>query len=283
MVYADRGALSVRGAELRWGARTYVMAIVNVTPDSFSGDGLDDARVATEHALAQWNAGADLLDIGGESTRPGHRPVDEQIEIDRVVPVIRAVRSRLPRAPISVDSYKPAVVRAAHEAGADLVNSVWGAPDELLEVVGDLGMPIVAMHNQSDAVYEGSVVDAVLRYLERCATRATARGIARERIVLDPGIGFGKSADQNLAVLGSLDRIVALGFPTMLGASRKSTLGRLTGRAPRDRVFATVATTALAAKALVDVVRVHDVAAARDAVAVADAIVRDWRPSGWIG
>jgi dihydropteroate synthase len=281
MVHADRGLLKIRGAELRWGVRTFVMAIVNVTPDSFSGDGVEDPEAATAHAAAQWSAGADLIDVGGESTRPGHRPVDERTEIERIVPVLRAVRERLEDAPISVDSYKPAVVRAARAAGADLVNSVWGASDELLEVVAELDMPIIAMHNQIGTSYPEPVVDAVVRYLEDCVRRAGALGIAPERMLLDPGIGFGKNAEQNLALLRSLDRITALGFPTVLGTSRKSTLGKLTGRAPTDRVFATVATTALAVKAGIDVVRVHDVAAARDAVAVADAIVRRWRPAEW--
>ncbi len=281
MVHADRGFLKIRGADLRWGERTFVMAIVNVTPDSFSGDGVEDPDVATAHAVAQWNAGADLIDVGGESTRPGHQPIDERTEIERIVPVLHAVRERLEDAPISVDSFKPAVVRAAHAAGADLVNSVWGASDELLDVVAELDMPIVAMHNQIGTAYTEPVVDAVVRYLEDCVRRAGARGIAPERILIDPGIGFGKDAEQNLALLRSLDRITALGLPTVLGTSRKSTLGRLTGRAPADRVFATVATTALAVKAGIDVVRVHDVAAARDAVAVADAIVRNWRPAEW--
>jgi dihydropteroate synthase len=281
MVHADRGLLKIRGLELRWGIRSFVMAIVNVTPDSFSGDGVEDPAMATAHATAQWSAGADLIDVGGESTRPGHTPIDERTEIERIVPVLRAVRERLRDAPISVDSHKPAIVRAAHAAGADLVNSVWGASDELLDVVAELGMPIVAMHNQIGTAYSEPVVDAVMRYLEDCVRRAGARGVAPERILLDPGIGFGKNAEQNLALLRSLDRITALGFPTVLGTSRKSTLGKLTGRAPADRVFATVATTALAVKAGIDVVRVHDVAAARDAVAVADAIVRDWRPAEW--
>ncbi len=257
------------------------MAIVNVTPDSFSGDGVEDATQAAARALEQWSAGADLLDIGGESTRPGHQAVDASIEIARVVPAIRTVRSQLPNAGISVDTYKPAVLRAAHAAGADLVNSVWGATDELLDLVAELQIPIVAMHNQAGTSYEGDVVDAVLRYLEDCATRAAERGIARDAIIIDPGIGFGKTADQNIAVLQALDRIVALGFPTMVGASRKSTIGKLTGRDPEDRVYGTVATTALAVRAGVDMVRVHDVAAARDAVAVADAIVRNWRPAEW--
>jgi dihydropteroate synthase len=272
------------GGRLVWGERTYVMAVVNATPDSFSGDGLDDAAAATARALEQWEAGADLLDVGGESTRPGHRPVDAATETARVIPVIRNVRKRFAEAPISIDSYKPAVIRAAHSAGADMVNSVWGASDELLDVVAELHMPIVATHNQHGTDYAGSgVVDAVLAFLDDCATRAVLRGIARERIVLDPGIGFGKTADQNLTVLRALDRVAALGFPTLLGASRKSTIGKLTGRDPCDRVYGTVAATALAVKAGVDIVRVHDVAAARDAVSVADAIVRDWRPAGWTG
>jgi dihydropteroate synthase len=277
-----RGALDVRGTRLPWGARTYVMAIVNVTPDSFSGDGIPKPGDAVAYAVTQWGAGADMVDVGGESTRPGYRPVDEAIEIARVVPVIAELRAHLAHAPVSIDTYKPAVARAAREAGADIVNSVWGAPDDLLDTAAELQMAIVAMHNQHDARYEGSVVDAVLAYLDDCATRAVLRGISPDRVVLDPGIGFGKTADQNLEVLRSLDRIVGLGFPTMIGASRKSTIGKLTGRAPHDRVFGTAAITALAVQAGCDVVRVHDVAAARDAVAVADAIVRNWRPTGWI-
>lgn len=277
----SRGAIRAGGADLIWGKRTYVMGIVNVTPDSFSGDGLTDARAATAHALVQWGAGADVLDVGGESTRPGHQPIDDATEIARVVPVIEQIRAHLSHAPISIDTYKPAVVRAARAAGADIVNSVWGAPDDLLDVVVELKMPIVAMHNQHGTSYEGDVVDAVLAYLDDSATRAVLRGAPAAHILLDPGIGFGKTADQNLAVLRALDRIVGLGFPTLVGASRKSTIGKLTGRAPQDRAFGTAAVTALAVRAGIDVVRVHDVAAARDVVAVADAIVRDWRPPQW--
>jgi dihydropteroate synthase len=277
-----RGVLDLRGVRIAWGTRTYVMGIVNVTPDSFSGDGLEDAAQAIAFALTQWESGADLLDFGGESTRPGHQPVLESTEIARVVPVIRAVRERRVPVPISVDTYKPGVLRAAHEAGADIVNSVWGASPELLEVVAELGIPIVAMHNQNSTAYDGDVVDAVLRYLEACAVRATARGMAPERIILDPGIGFGKTADQNIAVLRALDRVVALGFPTMLGTSRKSTIGKLTGRSAGDRLYGTLATVALAVSAGIDIVRVHDVRAVVDTVAVADAIARDWRPASWI-
>ena len=275
-------ALRLRGTEFRWGSQTYIAAIVNATPDSFSGDGVEDAAGATARAAAQWRAGADILDIGGESTRPGHRPVDDSVEMARAVPVIAQFRQSFPDAPISIDTYKPSVARAAHAGGADIVNSVWGAPAELLEVAAELAMPIVAMHNQAGTQYDGSVVDAVLTYLDECASRAVARGVAPERIILDPGIGFGKTAEQNLAVLAALPRLVALGFPTMLGTSRKSTIGRLTGKEPTDRVYGTVATTALAIAAGIDLVRVHDVSATRDAIAVADAIVRGRRPAGWI-
>jgi dihydropteroate synthase len=258
------------------------MAIVNVTPDSFAGDGIADPAAAAAHAVAQWTAGADVIDVGGESTRPGHVPIEAAVEIDRVVPVISGVRERLACVPISVDTYKVPVVRAARAAGADIVNSVWGASDELLDAVAELGMPIVATHNQHGTDYgRRGVLDVVLTFLDDCATRAVLRGIAPERVILDPGIGFGKTADHNLLLLRELHRIVALGFPTLLGASRKNTIGKLTGRSPSDRAYGTVATTALAARAGIDVVRVHDVAAARDAVAVADAIVRDWRPDGW--
>jgi dihydropteroate synthase len=284
VVRADRGlsgSIALRGAKLQWGLRTYVMGIVNVTPDSFSGDGIEEPGAAAARALAQHGAGADILDLGGESTRPGHKPVTEALELARVLPVIAEVRAHLPYVPISIDTYKPSVARAAHAAGADLVNSVWGASDDLLEIAAELRMPIVAMHNQVGTEYDRPVVECVLRYLDDCASRAIARGIARNAVILDPGIGFGKTADQNIAVLRSLNRIVALGFPTMIGTSRKSTIGLLTGREPRDRVYGTAATTALAIAAGVDIVRVHDVAAARDAVAVADAIVRDWRPPQW--
>lgn len=275
-------ALALRGTEFRWGARTYIMAIVNVTPDSFSGDGLVDPAAASAHAAGQWRAGANILDIGGESTRPGHQRIEDSVEIARVVPVIARFRAEFTDAPISIDTYKPLVARAAHAAGADLVNSVWGLSAELLELAAELEMPIVAMHNQTGTQYDGPLVDAVLAYLDDCASRAVARGIAPERVILDPGIGFGKTAEQNLAVLAALPRLVALGFPTMIGTSRKSTLGKLTGREPGERVYGTVATTALAIAAGVDIVRTHDVGPTCDAVAVADAIVRGRRPAGWI-
>lgn len=274
-------SLQLRDTLFDWGTRTYVMGIVNVTSDSFSGDGIADPDAAGAYALQQWRAGSDILDFGGQSTRPGHDPVDAATERERVVPAIAEARKMLPEAPISVDTFDVSVIRAAHAAGADIVNCVWGAPPDILEAAAELDMPLIVMHNQEGTHYDGSVVYAVLSYLEKAAGRAVRSGFARERILLDPGIGFGKTAEHNLEVLAALPRLVALGFPTLLGASRKSTIGKLTGREPQDRVYGTVAICALAIGAGIDVVRVHDVGAARDAVAVSDAIVRKWRPPQW--
>ena len=279
----ERGSLQLRGRAFAWGERTFLMAIVNVTPDSFSGDGQSEAESAIAHAVRQWQNGADILDIGGESTRPGHEPVDEATELARVVPVIAAVRERLPTAVISVDTFKPAVARAAHAAGADMINSVWGAPDALIDTAVELGMPLAAMHNQRGTQYDGDVVESVVSYLADCARRAMERGLARESIVLDPGIGFGKTPNHNIRILRRLKSLCELGFPTLLGTSRKSTIGKLTQREPHERIYGTAATTALGIAAGIDMVRVHDVAQNRDVISVSDAIVRDWRPKGWTG
>lgn len=276
-----RGALRARGRALPWGERTYIMGIVNVTPDSFSGDGVPEPNDAAARAIFQAHSGSDILDVGAESTRPGHVPVDARTELDRLLPVLEAVRFTLPDALLSVDTYKPSVLRAAHAAGADILNSIWGLPDPLLEAAAELHVPVVVMHNKERAHYDGAVMDEVLAFLEEAAQRALRAGIPTEHVILDPGIGFGKTPDHNLEVLHALHRLPALGFPTLLGASRKSTLGKLTGKPPEQRVAATTATTALAVAAGIDVVRVHDVAEARDAVRVGDAIVRGWRPPEW--
>jgi|SRR5579872_3474955 len=279
---SDRGALRARGRSLPWGARTYVAGIVNVTPDSFSGDGADDAETAIARALAQLDAGADILDIGGESTRPGHTPVDGATELRRVLPVIESVRALRPDAIISVDTFKAEVAEAALAAGADIVNSVWGWTRGMLEVAAAHGAPAILMHNKRVAVYERDVVDEVVEWLERQALEAMTAGIPHESIVLDPGVGFGKTPEHNIAVLRKLPRIVALGFPTLLGTSRKSTIGFLTGKpAGPERAWGTAATVALGVAAGIDVVRVHDVAEMVDVVRVADAVERGWRPEDW--
>ncbi len=279
---SKRGALRLRGRDLPWGARTYVMGIVNVTPDSFSGDGIPDAQAAVAHAIAQHERSSDLIDIGAESTRPGHTAVDERTERARLLPVIEGVRRAIPSAILSADTYKAGVFRAAHASGADMLNSVWGLPDALLDAAAECSAPVVVMHNKHEAQYTGNVMDEVLRFLDEAARRAMRAGIAAEHVILDPGIGFGKTPDHNIAVLRELPRLVALGFPTLIGTSRKSTIGKLTGKKPPLRTHGTSATTALAIAAGIDIVRVHDVDEARDAVSVSDAIVRDWRPVNWM-
>jgi dihydropteroate synthase len=276
-----RGALRVRGRTLPWGARTYVMGIVNVSPDSFSGDGDVDAATAAARAMTQLAGGADMVDVGAESTRPGHQPIDAMTERARLLPAIAAIRGAAPNAIVSVDTFKPGVFRDAHAAGGDMLNSIWGASEELIAACVETGSPIVVMHNKAVAVYERDVVDEMLAFLDGAAARCVRAGIPAEHVILDPGIGFGKLPEHNIAVLRALDRFVALGFPTLIGTSRKSTIGKLTGRPVGAREFGTAATVALAIAAGIDLVRVHDVGEQRDAVRVADAIVRGWRPDGW--
>jgi dihydropteroate synthase len=277
----ERGALQIRGRAFPWGRRTYVMGIVNLSPDSFSGDGAADAGAAVSRALGQLADGADIIDVGAESTRPGYRPIDAETESARLLPALAALRAAAPDAPISVDTFKPEVFRAARAAGADLLNSIWGAPDALIEACAESMTPLVVMHNKAVAVYERDVMDEVLAFLDAAATRCVRAGIPADHVLLDPGIGFGKLPEHNIAVLRGLDRLVALGYPTLIGTSRKSTIGKLTGRGVAARAFGTAATVALAVAAGIDVVRVHDVPEQRDVVRVADAIVRGWRPDDW--
>jgi dihydropteroate synthase len=226
--------------------------------------------------------GADLLDIGGESTRPGHASVDEDEELRRVVPVIRAVRAALPDMPITIDTTKPAVAEAALAAGADAINDVWGVAEDgtLARMAAARGVPIVLMHNRAAPRYE-HLVQEVLEDLRRAIERAVLAGVPRSNVIVDPGIGFGKTSEQNLALLRDLGQLRSLRQPILLGTSRKSTLGKVLGLPPDERVEATLATTALAVAAGVDIVRVHDVRPNVRAARMADAIVRGtWQDAG---
>ena len=272
-----------------WGRRTFVMGILNVTPDSFSGDGLladagEPVAVAVAVARRMVDEGADLLDVGGESSRPGHDPVAAADEIARVVPVILALRRELPGVPLSVDTTKPAVAEAAMAAGAHLINDVWGVAegDGLARVAADHGAPLVLMHNRAEARYTALLAEIVAD-LQRAIERAVRAGVPWERLIVDPGFGFGKAPAHNLALLGELHVLRSLGRPVLLGTSRKSTLGKVLDLPPGERVEATTATTVLGAAAGVDIVRVHDVRANVRAARMADAIVRGWRPPGWEG
>ncbi|HEY8238735.1 MAG TPA: dihydropteroate synthase [Candidatus Limnocylindrales bacterium] len=292
----DLGETRIGPRTFRWGERTFVMGILNVTPDSFSGDGLvtaageageaGEAGATAAHvarAVAQARAmageGADLLDIGGESTRPGHAEVDEAEELRRTIPVVAAVRAALPDIPITIDTTKPAVAAAALDAGANAVNDIWGVgPDSALTgLAAERGVPIIVMHNRREPHYEDLVAE-VVNDLARAIERALGAGVAPTDIIVDPGIGFGKTAEQNLALLRDLGELRSLGRPILLGTSRKSTLGKVLDLPVEERLEATLATTALGIGAGVDIVRVHDVRQNVRAARMADAIIRGtWR------
>jgi dihydropteroate synthase len=270
--------IAIDGREFRWGERTYVMGILNVTPDSFSGDGLlaaDDAVAAgVGQARRMASEGADLLDIGGESTRPGHATVGDAEEMERVVPLIRAVRAALPAVPISIDTTKPAVAEAAIDAGAGLINDVWGVAtdDALLRVAAERAVPIVLMHNRAEARYV-NLVPEVLADLQAAIERALRAGVAWDAILVDPGFGFGKTAEHNLALLGAIGELVDTGLPVVVGLSRKATMGKLSAASdrrvglavdtttvgPLDRLEASLAAATWAMQHGVAVVRAHDV------------------------
>lgn len=258
------------------------MGVVNVTPDSFSDGGQYlDADLAIAHALELQAQGAAILDIGGESTRPGAAAVPAEVELARVVPVIEGLVSANVSAAISVDTSKAAVVAAALRAGATIVNDVTAlrAAPEIAELVGESGAALCLMHMlgdprtmQDDPRY-GDVVAEVKHFLEERMAFAVAHGVAEERIMLDPGIGFGKTVAHNLELLSRLAEIVALGRPVVIGTSRKSFLGRLTGRDVDQRLYATIATNVLAYERGARIFRVHDVGPLHDALTVTAATV----------
>ena len=278
------GATRLGRRTFDWGARTYVMGILNVTPDSFSGDGLlaaggDPVAAAVALGREMVADGADILDVGGESTRPGHEDVPAEEEVRRVLPVIAELRRALPDTPISIDTTKPAVAAAALDAGAHVVNDTWGVADDdrMARLAGEREVPIVLMHNRAEARYT-NLMPEILADLERAIERSVRVGVRWADIVVDPGFGFGKAPEHNLALLRDLSALRLLGRPILLGTSRKSTLGKVLDLPADQRLEATLATTALAVAAGADIVRVHDVRPNVRVARMADAIVRGtWR------
>ncbi len=270
------------GETLAWGVRTYVMGIINVTPDSFSGDGLGgDVSAVVDQALRFQEEGADILDIGAESTRPGHEKISVEEELARLMPTLEAVVRQV-ELPISVDTYKAEVAKRAVDAGAVIINDIWGLKPgaELAQVAAETGAGLVLMHNKKGTIYQNLLPD-VVSSLQTSVGTALDAGVPKENIVVDPGIGFGKTPDQNLEILAGLDALKAADCPIMVGTSRKSTLGLLLDLPADQRVEATAATVSLAIAGGADLIRVHDVKEMVRVCRVTDAVVRGWRPEGW--
>ena len=259
--------------------RTRICAVINVTPDSFSDGGRHpDPASAVAHGMAMVAQGADMLDVGGESTRPGSAPVSVDEEIARVIPVIKALVAAVD-VPISVDTSRPEVMRAAVAAGAGLINDVRALQvDGAIEAAADLGVPVCLMHMQGepgtmqDDPHYDDVLAEVHRFLAERIFACELSGIARHRVLVDPGFGFGKNLGHNMTLLAGLKRFANLGIGTMVGLSRKSCLGEITGRATNERQAASAAAALIAAQRGATIVRVHDVAATRDALAVWQAV-----------
>ena len=278
-----------------WGARTYVMGILNVTPDSFSGDGImsqaEPVIAAVEQARLFLEQGADILDVGGESTRPGSSPIQADEELVRVLPVITALAGAFPGVPISIDTYKASVADQALRAGASIVNDVWGlrADPELAGVAAKFDAPVVLMHNRSDpkdihirerlgSAYQGAeytdLMEDVKRELMGSVDIARRAGIDDTHIILDPGIGFGKKREENLELINRVGEIRQLGFPVLIGPSRKSFIGYTLDLPPDQRLEGTAAAVVVGVVRGADIVRVHDVREMVRAARMADALTR---------
>ena len=278
-----------------WGSRTYVMGILNITPDSFSGDGIiakgDAVQVAVGQAKEFLKNGADILDVGGESTRPGSQPVNADEEMERVIPVISAIAKEFPDALISIDTYKAKVAKEAFNAGAHILNDVWAlrADPKLASIAAAFRVPVILMHNRSNPAsvevreqlgnaYIGSeyenLVENVKRELLVSVELAKKAGIEESHIILDPGIGFGKTREHNLELINRLDEIRALGYPILLGTSRKSFIGFTLDLPADQRVEGTAATIAVGIARGADIIRVHDVKEMARVAKMTDAIVR---------
>ena len=287
--------LQVGNHTFKWGSKTYVMGILNVTPDSFSGDGIltndDVVRAAVEQAAEFLASGADVLDVGGESTRPGSEPVGAEEEKGRVIPVIEAIIREFPEALISIDTYKADVAEAAFNAGAHILNDVWAlrADPRLASVAAVLRAPVILMHNRSNPAsvevraqlgnaYIGSTYENLMEDVKRelllSVELAAKAGIEETRIILDPGIGFGKTREHNLQLIDRLDEIKVLGFPILLGPSRKSFIGFTLDLPADQRVEGTAATVAVGITRGADIIRVHDVKEMARVAKMTDAIVR---------
>lgn len=265
-----------------FGKRTYIMGILNVTPDSFS-DGGDfvDIEAAVQHAKQMVEDGADIIDIGGESTKPGFTEVRVEEELKRVIPVIERLTSEID-VPISIDTYKAAVADKAIQAGAVIVNDIWGMQKDpqMVQIVAKHQVPVIIMHNQQGTEYNRDIMEEICIFLRRSIDLGLQAGIKLENMILDPGIGFGKTSDQNVIVMARMGELNDLGCSILLGTSRKSFIGKILNLTPKERVEGTVATTVMGIMQGADIIRVHDVLENLRAAKVTDAVVRGWKNNG---
>jgi dihydropteroate synthase len=268
------GVTSCGGVEFVWGQRTYVMGIVNVAPDSFSGDGLDSVEAALDQAHRSVSQGADIIDVGGESTRPDFNPVSEDEELRRVLPVVERLAEELP-VPISIDTYKSSVAREAVAAGARMINDVWGLKrdPEIARVAAENTVPLVITQNQREGAFNHFFPE-LRDELRRSMRMAQEAGVEWNNIIIDPGVGFGKTVEQNLEILRRLEELKSLGRPILLGTSRKSFIGQVLDLSVDQRLEGTAASVAIGIAHGADIVRVHDVGAMLRVVRMSDAIVR---------
>ncbi|AQS02861.1 MULTISPECIES: dihydropteroate synthase [Clostridium] len=268
--------MKIGSKEFNIGEKTYIMGILNFTPDSFSDGGkFNDIDVAVKHVKEMIDDGADIIDVGGESTRPGYKIVSEEEEISRVVPIIKAIKENFDIS-VSIDTYKAKVAEQAIQAGADLINDIWGfkKDKDMAKVAAKYNVPCCLMHNRDNTDYKNLVED-ILNDLKECINIAKDAGVKDENIILDPGIGFGKTYEQNLETMNNLERIKDLGYPILLGTSRKSMIGLALNLPVEERIEGTVATTVIGImKDACDFVRVHDVLENSRAAKMTDAIVR---------
>jgi len=275
----------IRGRSFQWGKKTYLMGVLNITPDSFSDGGdYDNIEAACDRAMALVKAGADILDIGGQSTRPGAKQISLEAELNRVIPVVKAIRKSL-NIPISVDTTRAIVAKQAIDAGADMINDISGGTydSEMLSTVAELDVPIVLMHirgtpeTMQQLTDYNDLIGEIINVLKERIAAAERAGIARSRILIDPGIGFGKTYEQNLELLRQLNQFQALGVPLLVGTSRKSFIGKILNQNdPKKRVWGTGATCCAAIAQGADILRVHDLPEMWEVSQVADVI---WRNS----
>ena len=266
--------MKIGNREFVFGKHVYIMGILNVTPDSFSDGGkfntMDQAMAQVEQMIAQ---GADLIDVGGESTRPGHQQITEEEEIERVVPVIQKIKETFD-IPVSIDTYKSKVAKAALDAGADMLNDIWGFlyDEKMAELAATYDVPVCLMHNRNNTEY-GDFVRDVVEDLKKCLAVAEKHGVKKENIILDPGVGFGKTYEQNLAIINHLEALCDMGYPVLLATSRKSVIGLTLDLPVTEREEGTIATSVMGAMKGCDFVRVHDVQANARALKMTEAIL----------